>query len=156
MTLLGLSLMLLVPARAALVNVQSPALEQLKGVEGLQRAPDDSPEDLKDGSAAAITGAESAAAAPEVRPGAGSYVMDGKAAIKGVTIYTPREDPTGTARTEKPAPKGPFSKTLVYGTLGAGAVASIGGLFFPPLLFLGGFLLGIGAVLWLMNRKLAN
>jgi hypothetical protein len=35
-----------------------------------------------------------------------------------------------------------------------GAAATIAGLFFPPLLFLGGLGLGIGAVFWFIKRKL--
>ena len=180
MKLLGLSLILLLPSasRAAIGELQSPALQQLQGVEG---------EELRGGKLESAAnkgglgftvqtlqpvGYVSASGEQEDgtptspmdekeppkndAPGSGHYIFEGHTPIKGVTIYTPKDDPTGNGRTEKPAAKGPISNTLVYGALGLGAAATIGGIFFPPLLFLGGLLLGAGAVCFFINRKFAK
>lgn len=176
MKALGVLLMLLpAGASAQLVNVQSPALEQLKGVEGSAADQDRTAEGTKAKGGLGFTvvslepqGFVSAdgktpppqdqlPADPKPRKaGSGSYIFEGKTPIKGVTIYTPKEDPTGNGRTEKPAPEGPVSKKMLYGALLGGVAATIGGFFFPPLLFLGGLLLGAGAVLWFINKKFAK
>lgn len=179
MKFLGLSLMLLVPAaaRAEIGPLLSPAMQQLQGVEG---------QEIRGGSleSAANKGSlgftvqtlqpvgyvSEDGGQPDKTPvspmdekeplpaptGSGHYIFEGHTPIKGVTIYTPKDDPTGNGRTEKPKPAGPISNKLVYGALGLGAAATIGGIFFAPLLFLGGLLLGAGAVCWFINRKFAK
>lgn len=93
---------------------------------------------------------------PGPTPGSGNYIFVGRTPIKGVTIYTPQDDPSGAGHTEKPKSKGPISNTMVYGSLGLGAALAIGGIWFTPLLLLGGLLLGAGAVLWYINRTFAK
>lgn len=95
---------------------------------------------------------------PQTQGGAGKcYTFNGNSPMKGVTIYTPKEDATCTQRTEEPPPKeGPISKKMVYGALGLGAAAVAAGfLLWPPALLIGGLLLGAGAVLWYINKKLS-
>jgi hypothetical protein len=91
---------------------------------------------------------------PAPKKGTPTYIFTGNSPIKGLTIYTPKEDPTGNGGNEKPKTKEPINKWLVYGALGAGAAATIAGIFFPPLLFLGGLLLGAGAVLGYIRHKI--
>ena len=82
------------------------------------------------------------------------YIFEGHSDLKGVTIYTPKEDATGEGRTEEPKREPPVSNKIVYGALAAGAAAVVAGfLWFPPLLLLGGILLGAGAVMWYINKK---
>ena len=47
----------------------------------------------------------------------------------------------------------PLHAALLLLTLGVGAALTIAGIFFPPLLFLGGLALGIGAALWFLTGK---
>jgi hypothetical protein len=174
MKLLGLSLMLLVPAaaNAAIALQDSGALRELRQL-GDAQPQDGGSERLKaqgglgftvqtlepvgyvaaDGKTEPVT---EDPPAQQPAPHSGSYIFEGKTPIKGVTIYTPKDDPNGTGRTEKPKPQGPVSNKLVYGALGLGAAATIAGLFFTPLLFLGGLLLGAGAVLFYINKKFAK
>lgn len=102
---------------------------------------------------AGFTGERAAPAAPPVDPSGKTYVMQGATPMPGVTIYTPKEDPTGDGQTGRTGPKPLVSSKLTYGALALGALATIGGLFFAPLLFLGGALLGAGAVLWFIGKK---
>ncbi len=91
------------------------------------------------------------------KPGKGpSYHFEGSTPLKGVTIYTPREDKTGDERTEKPEPKNLVSPWITYGALAIGLAATIAGIFFPPLLFLGGLGLGVGGLLWYLNKKYSS
>lgn len=86
-----------------------------------------------------------------------SYHFEGKALLKGVNIYTAKEDKKGDEKTEKPEKaKGLVSPWLIYGALGLGLLALIAGIFFPPLLFVGGLGLGAGGVLWYINNKLGG
>ena len=88
--------------------------------------------------------------------GTPTYIFEGSTPIKGVHIYKPKEDPNGDGRTEKPEVTGPVDPKIVYGALGLGLLATIAGIFFPPLLFLGGLALGAGAVLWYINKKFSK
>lgn len=98
---------------------------------------------------------------PSTRPGpAGdpargdSYHFEGRrTAIPNLTIYTPVKDENGREGSTKPPPaSGGWKKAIVPGMAIVGAAATIGGLFFPPLLFLGGLLLGAWAALKLLSR----
>jgi len=203
--MIGIALMALVmaPARAALVDVQSPALQQLQDVDtaaneaatGAQpekakdqgglgfeikslkpigyrtadsSAPQDKPSVPQAPDEQPLPPAQKAPPAqPEAKkqpeqaagaPGVGKcYNFNGNSAMKGVTIYSPQEDPTCKAHTEAPPPKeGPISKKMIYGALGLGAAAVAAGfLLWPPALLIGGLLLGAGAVLWYINKKLS-
>jgi len=199
--MIGIALMswLTVAAKATIVDVQSPALQQLKDVESVSadaernpeqskekgdlgftiqslkpigyrtaengkpqqpptvpQAPDEAPLPAKDRPAPPAPDAK-----PQKQDAAGTagkcYTFTGNSAMKGVTIYSPKEDPTCSEKPQEPAPKeGPISKKLVYGALGLGAAAVAAGfLLWPPALLIGGLLLGAGAVLWYINKKLS-
>lgn len=90
--------------------------------------------------------------APEPRKGP-SYHFEGNSPFPGVTIYTPKLSSPGDEDTDtgKP-PKNKVSwipKTLV----GGGLALAVAGIWFTPLLFLGGLLVGAGAVLWYLSAK---
>lgn len=101
---------------------------------------------------------EPAPAKEEVKekPGRDSYHFEGRQPVKGINIYTPVKDQRGDEGTSKPeAPANPFKKYMYIA--GAAAVAlTVAGIFFTPLLFLGGFAAGAAAVLWFMGRKTAG
>lgn len=89
------------------------------------------------------------------RKGGNTYIFKGKSPIKGINIYTPELDPSGDGSTGEPeAPEGPIKPWMTYGALGLGAALAVGGIWAPPLLLLGGILLGIGATLFFIDRKL--
>ena len=94
---------------------------------------------------------------PPAKTDGPTYHFEGNSPLPGVTIYTPKKDVTGDEKTDKPPkPKsqGLISPTLIYGALGLGLVAAvIGALYFAPLLFVAGAALGIGGVLWFINKK---
>lgn len=81
-----------------------------------------------------------------------SYRFEGKrTAIPTLTIFTPvKEKPGEDGRTETPSGSG-WRDWLPTAAAVGGVAATIGGLFFPPLLFLGGLLLGAWAVWKLMG-----
>ncbi len=83
-----------------------------------------------------------------------SYHFKGNAPFKGVTIYTPEADEPGNEDTSEPAPEKTLFDWIHKPLLAVGAAATIGGFFFAPLLFLGGLLLGAGAILWYLNSKI--
>lgn len=83
-----------------------------------------------------------------------SYHFKGSSPFKGVTIYTPEPDAPGNEDTNEPAPEKTLLDWIHKPLLGIGAALALGGLFFAPLLFLGGLLLGAGAVLWYINSKI--
>lgn len=110
-------------------------------------------ESLKKNSGTTFTGEGTQEPAPPADPSGKHYVMEGTAPIPGINIYKPKEDPDGNGSTEKPEPKPLIDPKLTYGALGLGAAVTVAGLFFPPLLFLGGALMGAGAVLWFIGKK---
>lgn len=149
------------PARAFTAS-PSPTLDALTVEARRDPASADTPEDASVQAGQSFTGQESdpSAAAPVKQDprGGGSYIMVGRSPIKGINIYTPKEDPNGSGTTEKPKPKPLVSRKMMLGSagLGAGAVvggALLGGLFGGLLLVLGGALLGAAAVMWFVNRK---
>ncbi|MBI3552770.1 MAG: hypothetical protein HY077_09640 [Elusimicrobia bacterium] len=146
---------------------ESPTLEALKGQERRDSASLATSEQAKTAAGESFTGEKDAGVPPAVAaPGADeerpappegrdpSYTMPGVTPLKGLTIHTPKFDPTGDGRNTTEGPQSPIKPWMVYGSLGIGAAATVGGIFFPPLLFLGGLGLGIGAVLWFIKRKL--
>lgn len=186
MSPLALALTLILPAHAGLTFAPSPALEQLAAENDRLGAASMRSEASKNSSSVGFDGepkrgftiktlkpvgtvdpksgesepvkddADEPADEQPKPKGSNSYIFVGKTPIKGVTIYTPKEDPNGTGRTEKPKPQGPIKNWMVYGALGLGLLATIAGIFFPPLLFLGGLGLGAGAVLYAINKKFAK
>lgn len=188
MTMIGIALMswLTIAAKATIVDVQSPALQQLKDVESVSADAARDPEQAKEKGDLGFTiqslkpigyrtqapdeqplpgKPQTPPASPDAKPqqqdAAGAtgkcYTFTGNSAMKGVTIYSPKEDPTCSEKPKEPAPKeGPISKKMVYGALGLGAAAVAAGfLLWPPALLIGGLLLGAGAVLWYINKKLS-
>lgn len=74
-----------------------------------------------------------------------TYHFKAKTPLQGLTIYTTEKDKPGQDNsTEKPKTGG-WRKWLKPALLVGGILAVIAGFFFPPLLFLGGFLLGAAA-----------
>ena len=68
-----------------------------------------------------------------------------KTPFPGLTIYNSVEDTPGQDNsTEKPKGSG-WRKWLKPALIGGGILAVVAGLFFPPLMFLGGLLLGAAA-----------
>lgn len=95
-----------------------------------------------------------AAGAPGTPRLGDSYHFEGRrAAIPNLTIYTPVKDPPGReGSTTSPGGGGDWKQTAVKALPYLGAAATIGGLFFPPLLFLGGLLLGAWGAMKLLSR----
>lgn len=92
----------------------------------------------------------------KAKSGQDSYHFEGRQPVKGINIYTPVKDQRGDEGTGKPeAPANPFKKYM-YIAAGAAVALTVAGIFFPPLLFLGGFFAGAAAVLWYMGRKTAG
>lgn len=83
-----------------------------------------------------------------------SYHFEGRrSAMPNLTIYTPVKDPPGReGSTTSPGAGGDWKQTAIKALPYVGAAAAIGGLFFPPLLFLGGLLLGAWGAMKLMSR----
>lgn len=89
------------------------------------------------------------------RPALGdSYHFEGRrSAMPGLTIYTPVKDPPGReGSTTSPGGGGDWKQTAIKALPYVGAAATIGGFFFPPLLFLGGLLLGAWGAMKLLSR----
>jgi hypothetical protein len=179
MNRLGLFLMLLACPVKAQLSVQSPALDLLNGVAGEDPSNAPTRESSQEQAALGFSiktlrpvgfvspnadDEQSSAPVIPAMPNEEEFVpvqkppmiFSGVTPFKGLTLYTAKADPEGTGRTEKPDVKPPIARKWVWGALGAGAAATIGGLFFPPLLFVGGLLLGAGAVLWFINRKVTK
>ena len=70
-----------------------------------------------------------------------------------MNLYTPVKDETGDEVTDEPKDAPDPLKKIKMGALGIGAALTIAGLWFPPLLFLGGLALGIGLALWFLTGK---
>lgn len=87
-----------------------------------------------------------------------SYHFEGTTPIKGINIYTPVKDKGEDDQTTGPERKKKdlIDPRLTYGALGLGLAATIGGFFFAPLWFLGGLALGIGGLLWFINKKFSQ
>ncbi|TBR24971.1 hypothetical protein EPO15_03030 [bacterium] len=83
-----------------------------------------------------------------------SYHFEGRRSpMPNLTIYTPVKDPPGReGSTTSPGGGGDWKQTAVKALPYLGAAATIGGLFFPPLLFLGGLLLGAWGAMKLLSR----
>ena len=83
-----------------------------------------------------------------------SYHFEGRrTAIPNLTIYTPVKDEEGSdGSTTKPPAGSDWKTTAVKALPFIGAAATVGGFFFPPLLFLGGLLLGAWGALKLLSR----
>lgn len=90
---------------------------------------------------------------PRGKTGPSRYKFVGNSPMKGLTIWSPKESEREDENNEEPEKKSLVSPWLVYGALGVGLLATIAGIFFPPLLFLGGLGLGVGAVLWYLNEE---
>lgn len=90
---------------------------------------------------------------PKNKTGPSRYKFVGNSPMKGLTIWSPKESDKEDENNEEPEKKSLVSPWLVYGALGLGLLAAIAGIFFPPLLFLGGLGLGAGAVLWYINEE---
>lgn len=93
--------------------------------------------------------------APQGDPARGSsYHFEGRrTAIPNLTIYTPVKDEDGSDGSTTAPPAGRDWKALAVKALPyLGAAATVGGFFFPPLLFLGGLLLGAWGALKLLSR----
>lgn len=144
---------LLLIASVAHAQHYSPTLAVLENEASKDPAHADSLETARGDASTSFTGEKAATPAPPVDPSGKQYVMEGKSPIPGINIYTPKEDPNGDGHTDKPKAKPLISDKMTYGALGLGAALTVGGLFFTPLLFLGGLLLGAGAVLWFIGRK---
>jgi hypothetical protein len=83
-----------------------------------------------------------------------SYHFEGRrSAMPNLTIYTPVKDKPGEdGSTSSPGGGGDWKQTALKALPYVGAAATIGGLFFPPLLFLGGLLLGAWGAMKLLSR----
>lgn len=99
------------------------------------------------------TPAQPAPSAPSGRPPLGdSYHFEGKRTPMG-TFYTAVKDIPGRDDSTTTPGSGSDWKTLAIKALPyVGAAATIGGFFFPPLLFLGGLLLGAWGAMKLLSR----
>lgn len=88
------------------------------------------------------------------RPALGdSYHFEGRrSAMPGLTIYTPVKDPPGREGSTTSPGGGDWKQTAIKALPYVGAAATIGGFFFPPLLFLGGLLLGAWGAMKLLSR----
>jgi hypothetical protein len=182
---LGISLILLVPGFACAQKIQfhSPAMEQLIGVEGESQAAADADKSERvsagGGLGFSVNTLEPAGyvaadgkplppddpARPQIKNGGSDrYVFEGKSPMKGVTIYTPKEDPNGDGSTSGgEGPKPPFSKLMTWGAIGGGGALAAAGIIglalggpvglFAALLGIGAALLGGGIVMALVNRK---
>lgn len=94
--------------------------------------------------------------APAKKGGRPTYIFKGTSPMKGISIYKAVPDPNGDGSTDKPKSKELISGKIVYGALGAGLLLGILGLVLgaPLLALAGGLLLGAGAALWFVRRKL--
>lgn len=93
--------------------------------------------------------------APSGDPARGpSYHFEGRrTAIPNLTIYTPVKDEEGSDGSTSAPPAGSDWKTTAVKALPyVGAAATVAGFFFPPLLFLGGLLLGAWGAMKLLSR----
>lgn len=82
-----------------------------------------------------------------------SYHFRGTRTPLGMTFYTPVKDiPGRDGSTTTPGGGGDWKQTAIKALPYVGAAATIAGIFFPPLLFLGGLLLGAWGALKLMSR----
>lgn len=107
------------------------------------------------GEGQAVTPAEPARPASGDTPRLGdSYHFEGRrSAMPNLTIYTPVKDPPGReGSTTSPGGGGDWKQTAIKALPYVGAAATIGGFFFPPLLFLGGLLLGAWGAMKLLSR----
>ena len=164
-----LTLTALTSSASAVTMAVSPALESLKAEYEKDPASLPSREQAKAAAGSGYTGERDGGELPAVSGPAGeqetpaaakgqekgsAYTMPGVTPLKGLTIHTPKLDPTGDGHNTTEGPQSPIKDWMVYGALGIGAVATIAGFFFPPLLFLGGLGLGIGGLLWYIKKKL--
>ena len=102
---------------------------------------------------------------PARAPDTPAYSFARTTPISGISIYTPQptaagkpsETPTAAKKPAKSEPaKSIISPRIIYGALGLSLALTIAGLFFPPLLFLGGMALGVGGLLWFINKKFST
>jgi hypothetical protein len=84
-----------------------------------------------------------------------SYHFEGTTPFPGFTIYNPVMDSPGNDSTNVEKPKYDWKKDWRVYAGGAAAVTA-GGIFFSPLLFLGGLLAGIGLVLLVIEKKFGS
>ncbi len=161
--ILLLTLASLTSGDARAFSFSSPAFDALQAEAALDPAGAATPEHARNLASTRFSGepvkssagpvqAMAGDSAPEPRKGP-SYHFEGNSPFPGVTIYTPKLSSPGDEDTDsgKP-PKNKVSwipKTLV----GVGAALAIGGIWFAPLLLLGGILLGAGGVLWYLSAK---
>lgn len=89
---------------------------------------------------------------PEPRRGA-SYHFEGNSPFPGVTIYTPKLSSPGDDDTSTGKPPKNKVSWIPKAMVGGGIALAIGGIWFAPLLFLGGVLVGAGALLWYLSAK---
>lgn len=162
-----LALLLALGAQAAVVNVQSPAMRQLEEIEG--KRPDEEPTKEAAGAASSLGFTVKTLAPvgfvgeppspqpeePQQAPGARPrYVFEGKTPMPGVSIYTPKPDPTGEGKTEAAPPKeGMGSGLMMYGGLAVGVGLVAAGV--NPLIVFALVLAAAMAMLFVFNRKSA-
>lgn len=106
-------------------------------------------------SAPAGTPSRPSPSAPSGRPPLGdSYRFEGRrSAMPNLTMYTPvKEAPGEDGSTTSPGGGGDWKQTAIKALPYVGAAATIAGFFFPPLLFLGGLLLGAWGAMKLLSR----
>ena len=84
-----------------------------------------------------------------------SYHFEGATPFPGFTIYNPVRDSPGNDSTNVEKPKYDWKKDWRVYAGGAAAVTA-GGIFFSPLLFLGGLLAGVGLVLYVLEKKFGS
>ncbi len=161
---LAVCLLALTPARASLDGSNSPTLTLLNrtAAQDTAAAGATRPEDSKEQASQAFTGGSPAASAPLPTGTAAngqSYIMVGQSPIQGISIYTPKLDPSGHGTTGQPTARDFISRKKVFGAGALGAAAVVGGLMAggglgAALLVLGGALLGVAALFGWLNHKL--
>lgn len=151
-----LLLSLLNPATSAQI-AESPTLRLLQAEAGRDLAAAPTLEDAKNQAGTTYTGEKAQDKASGDKSGP-SYHFKGETPIDGITIYTPEADAPGNDTTKAPEKKTDWKP---YAFLGAGVALAVAGAFLVGpnpvagglLLLLGGICLGIGGLLWFINRK---